>query len=100
MCPSDTWMEEGKSERQRQMGQNTLLGFAHGQAGSPDPSLTHGVQQEGELAGGGEGQHLTLRRARDCSPSEAAKIEDISNLSNQGIPTHIFSPLSLPGSWA
>lgn len=55
MCPSDTWMEEGKSERQRQMGQNTLLGFAHGQAGSPDPSLTHGVQQEGELAGGGGG---------------------------------------------
>lgn len=47
MCPSDTWMEEGKSERQRQMG------HAHGQAGSPDPSLTHGVQQEGELAGGG-----------------------------------------------
>lgn len=53
MCPSDTWMEEGKSERQRQMGQNTLLGFAHGQAGSPDPSLTHGVQQEEDLAGGG-----------------------------------------------
>lgn len=53
MCPSDTWMEQGESERQRQTSQDALLGFAHGQAGSPDPSLTHGAQQEGELARGG-----------------------------------------------
>lgn len=57
MCPSDTWMEEGESERQRQTGQDTLLGFAHGQAGSLDPSLTHGAQQDGELAGGGNTLH-------------------------------------------
>lgn len=72
MCPSDTWTEQGESERQRQTSQDTLLGFAHGQAGSPDPSLTHGAQQEGELARGGGG----------------------------GIPTTFSLPLGLPGSWA
>lgn len=98
MCPSDTWMEEGESECQRQTGQDTLLGFAHGQAGSLDPSLTHGAQQDGELAGGGATPYT--QESEGLLSLRSSKIEDISNLSNQGIPTHIFPPLGLPGSWA